>query len=140
MTFPLGGRCPSAHTGADEGHEIDFPLISQKSKIFASYELWYDCPRQSFIERPAALCSTPRGKLKGNHTIIYRWPSVSEVGRGFLPLPVLLCKTTLPKGEGIVRATAESPKTALRYVIARRGDLLLWRYPGRLPRAFRPSQ
>ena len=39
------------------------PLIRQKSKIFATYELWYDCPRQSFIERPAALCSTPKGKV-----------------------------------------------------------------------------
>ena len=32
-TFPLGGRCP--RKGADEGNIL--PLISQKSKIFASF-------------------------------------------------------------------------------------------------------
>ena len=32
-TFPLGGRCP--RKGADEGKIL--PLISQKSKIFASF-------------------------------------------------------------------------------------------------------
>ena len=32
-TFPLGGRCP--RKGADEGNML--PLISQKSKIFASF-------------------------------------------------------------------------------------------------------
>ena len=40
ITFPLGGRCPSAHTGADEGYirkVYNLPLISQKSKIFASF-------------------------------------------------------------------------------------------------------
>ena len=49
-TFPLGGRCP--HKGADEGNIL--PLISQKSKIFASFS-----PGRSFCAYGAKRAINP---------------------------------------------------------------------------------
>ena len=56
-TFPLGGRCPSAHTGADEGY---IPKV---------YNFIGFTPHQSKIKDFCQL--PPRGKLYAKQSFIF---------------------------------------------------------------------
>ena len=56
--------CPPLWGGwfcAAKPGEVEIPLPSRLRR--ATYKVWCDCPRQSFITKSAALCNTQRGRL-----------------------------------------------------------------------------